>query len=457
MKNDFSQGAVWKNILAQSVPLLFAQLVQLLYNVVDRIYIGHLPEIGNMALTGIGLAFPLTSLIAAFTNLFGQGGTPLFSIARGARDQKKAEHILGQSFMLLTVSSFIICALCLIFRKPVLYLFGASDGSYVFADRYLKIYLLGTIFSMLSTGLNGFINAQGFPRTGMLTIFIGAAMNLVLDPLFIFVFGLGIEGAALATVISQAASAVWAVSFFFGKRTLYHIKKQNLIPNAATIGKITSLGLSGFIVQGTNCMVQAVCTATLHEFGGDLYVGIMTVINSVRDIFTLPIQSLTGGSQPVISYNYGAKKYTRVRKGIFFMACVGVIYTVAAWILVLTLPHVIVSIFTSDKEMIDAASHALGIYFFGFCFMALQFTGQSSFTALGCTKRAIFFSLLRKAIIVVPLTIILPRLGMGEDGVFTAEPVSNVVGGLACFLTMWFSLYRRLPKTDADVEKNDVS
>ena len=268
MKNDFSQGAVWKNILAQSVPLLFAQLVQLLYNVVDRIYIGHLPEIGNMALTGIGLAFPLTSLIAAFTNLFGQGGTPLFSIARGARDQKKAEHILGQSFMLLTVSSFIICAFCMIFRKPVLYLFGASDGSYVFADRYLKIYLLGTTFSMLSTGLNGFINAQGFPRTGMLTIFIGAAMNLVLDPLFIFVFGLGIEGAALATVISQAASAIWAVSFFFGKRTLYHIKKQNLIPNAATIGKITSLGLSGFIVQGTNCMVQAVCTATLHEFGG---------------------------------------------------------------------------------------------------------------------------------------------------------------------------------------------
>ena len=448
MKNDFSQGAVWKNIVAQSVPLLFAQLVQLLYNVVDRIYIGHLPDIGSIALTGIGLAFPLTSLVAAFTNLFGQGGTPLFSIARGAKNEKKAEHILGQSFMLLTVSSVLICALCLIFRKPVLYLFGASDTSYFYADSYLKIYLLGTTFSMLSTGLNGFINAQGFPRTGMLTIFIGAAMNLILDPIFIFVFGLGIEGAALATVISQAVSAAWAVSFFFGKKTLYHIRKSNLIPDGATIGRITSLGLSGFIVQGTNCMVQVACTSTLREFGGDLYVGIMTVLNSVRDIFTLPIQSLTGGSQPVISYNYGAKKFTRVRRGIFFMACVGIIYTVAAWLLVLAFPHVIVSVFTSDKEMIEAASHALGIYFFGFCFMALQFTGQSSFTALGCTKRAIFFSLLRKAIIVVPLTLILPRIGMGADGVFTAEPISNVLGGLACFVTMYFSLYRRLPKED---------
>lgn len=448
MKNDFSQGAVWKNILAQSVPLLFAQLIQLLYNVVDRIYIGHLPDIGDMALTGIGLAFPLTTFIAAFTNLFGQGGTPLFSIARGAGEEKRAEKILGQSFMLLTVSSVIICVMCLIFRKPVLYLFGASDESYVYADAYLKIYLLGTTFSMLSTGLNGFINAQGFPKTGMLTIFIGAAMNLVLDPIFIFALDMGIEGAALATVISQAVSAVWAVSFFFGKRTLFSIRKASLIPDLKLIKSITALGLSGFIVQGTNCMVQAVCTRTLREFGGDMYVGVMTVINSVRDIFTLPIQSLTGGSQPVIGYNYGARKYARVRRGIKFMALVGIAYTMVAWIAVLAFPHAIVSIFTSDEELIELGAHALGIYFFGFCFMALQFTGQSSFTALRCTKRAIFFSLLRKAIIVVPLTIMLPRLGMGADGVFTAEPVSNVVGGLACFITMLLTLYRKLPKDD---------
>ncbi len=450
MKNDFSKGAVWKNILSQSVPLLFAQLIQLLYNVVDRIYIGHLEGIGDMALTGIGLAFPLTTFIAAFTNLFGQGGTPLFSIARGAGEEKRAEKILGQSFMLLTVSSVIIMVLCMIFRKPVLYLFGASDQSYVYADAYLKIYLLGTTFSMLSTGLNGFINAQGFPRTGMVTIFIGAAMNLILDPIFIFVFGMGVEGAALATVISQAVSAVWAVSFFFGRKTLYRIRKSTLLPDLRLIKSITALGLAGFIVQATNCMVQAVCTRTLREFGGDLYVGVMTVINSVRDIFTLPIQSLTGGSQPVIGYNYGARKYARVRQGIRFMALVGIAYTLVAWVIVLMFPHFIVSIFTSDEKLIELGSHALGIYFFGFCFMALQFTGQSSFTALRCTKRSIFFSLLRKAIIVVPLTILLPRFGMGADGVFAAEPISNVVGGLACFLTMLLTLYRKLPKNDEE-------
>lgn len=448
MNSDFSQGSVRKNIISQAVPLLFAQMVQLLYNIVDRIYIGHLPDIGNMALTGIGLAFPLTSLVAAFTNLFGQGGTPLFSIARGARDDKKAEHILSQCFMLLLASSVVISAGCLIFRKPVLYLFGASDASYVYADEYLRIYLLGTPFSMLATGLNGFINAEGRPRTGMLTVFIGAALNLVLDPIFIFAFKMGIAGAAVATVISQAVSAAWAVSFFFGKKTLYRFRRELMLPNAELIGKITSLGLSGFIVQATNCTVQAVCTHTLKEFGGDLYVGVMTVLNSVRDIFTLPIQSLTGGSQPVIGFNYGARKYTRVRQGIRFMALVGICYTVVAWIVVLAFPHVIVSIFTPDSEMIEAASKALGIYFFGFCFMALQFTGQSSFTALGCTKRAIFFSLLRKAIIVVPLTILLPRLGFGADGVFMAEPVSNLLGGAACFLTMWCTLYRKLPKKD---------
>lgn len=453
MKNDFSKGSVQKNIIAQSVPLLFAQLVQLLYNVVDRIYIGHLPDIGNMALTGIGLAFPLTSLIAAFTNLFGIGGVPLFSIARGAHKHGRAEHILTQSFMLLTVSSVFIGALCFIFREPVLYLFGASDQSYAYADSYLKIYLIGTTFSMLSTGLNGFINAEGFPKIGMLTIFIGAALNLLLDPLFIFVFGMGIEGAAIATVISQAVSAAWVVCFFFGKKTLCRIRRKYLPPDITLIKKITALGLSGFIMQGTNCLVQGVCTHTLKEYGSDLYVGVMTVLNSVRDIFTLPIHSLSNGAQPVLGFNYGAGRYDRVRKGILFMSVVGVIYTVIAWIVVLLLPHAIVSIFTSDSEMLEAGAKALGLYFFGFCFMALQFAGQSAFTALGCTKRAIFFSLLRKAVIVVPLTMLLPMAGLGADGVFIAEPISNLLGGAACFITMWFSLYRRLPVENKPVEE----
>lgn len=418
---DFSKGKIWSNIMVQAVPLILAQLVQLLYNVVDRIYIGHLPGADSLALTGVGLAFPLTTLIAAFTNLFGMGGAPLFSIERGAGNDEKAERILGNTFSMLFASSFIIFILCYVFRKPVLYLFGASDASYVYADEYLKIYLLGTTFTMLATGLNGFINAQGFPRTGMMTTLIGAVLNLLLDPLFIFVLHMGVGGAALATIISQGVSAAWVLRFLISRR-----------------------GRAAYIMQGTNCLVQVVCNATLKVFGGDLYVGIMTVINSVREIMSLPVSGLTSGSQPVLGYNYGAKKYDRVRSGIKFTSAIGIGYTALAWIIVLLIPQQLMGIFTDDSQTIIYGAEALKTYFFGFVFMSFMFTGQSTFTALGYSKHAIFFSLLRKVIIVTPLAIILPRIGFGVMGVFLSEPVSNVIGGLASFLTMYFTVYRKL-------------
>ena len=337
---DFSKGKVWSNIMAQAVPLILAQLVQLLYNVVDRIYIGHLPGADSLALTGIGLVFPLTTLVAAFTNLFGMGGAPLFSIERGAGNDERAEKILGNTFTMLFASSFVIFALCYIFRKPVLYLFGASDASYVYADEYLKIYLFGTTFTMLSTGLNGFINAQGFPKIGMMTTLIGALLNLILDPLFIFVSDMGVAGAALATIISQAVSAVWVMHFLLSRKgkAAYHIKLSCMKPEWKLVGDITTLGMAGFIMQATNCMVQVVCNATLKVFGGDLYVGIMTVINSVREIMSLPVSGLTSGSQPVLGYNYGAGKYDRVKSGIRFTAAIGIAYTALAWIIVLIIP-----------------------------------------------------------------------------------------------------------------------
>jgi putative MATE family efflux protein len=448
LANDFSKGKVWKNIIMQALPLMMAQLVQIFYNVVDRIYIGHLPGTGSVALTGIGLAFPITTLIAAFTSLFGTGGTPLFSIARGAKEEEKAEKILGHVVSLLIVSSVVIFVLCYMFRRPILYLFGASDESYVYADTYLRIYLLGTCFSMFSTGLNGFINAQGYPRTGMCTIVIGALLNLLLDPVFIFVFNMGVAGAAIATVISQFVSAVWVLCFFLGKKTLYRIKIKNMKIEFKLLKEIVGLGMAGFIMQGTNCLVQIVCNMTLRVYGGDLYVGIMTVINSVREILSLPANSIANGAQPVLGYNYGAKKYKRVRQGIRFTAAIGITYTAAAWFFVIVSPHFLMSIFTTDSEMINAGAEALKIYFYGFFFMAFQFAGQSSFTALGCAKRAIFFSLLRKAFIVVPLTLILPAAGFGVNGVFLAEPISNAIGGIASFTTMWLTLYRRLPKED---------
>ena len=444
MTNDFSKGKVWQNIIYQALPLMLAQLVQLLYNVVDRVYIGHLPGADSLALTGIGLVFPLTTLIAAFTNLFGTGGTPLFSIARGAKAEERAEKILGNTFSLLLCTSLILFLLCYTFRRPVLYLFGASDDSYVYADAYLRIYLFGTAFSMLATGLNGFINAQGFPRTGMLTTLIGAVLNLILDPVFIFGLSMGVSGAALATVLSQMVSCIWVLRFLMGKKALLTIKRKNLKVDWCLTREITALGMAGFIMQGTNCLVQVVCNATLKQFGGDLYVGIMTVINSVREILSLPVNGLSSGSQPVLGYNYGAKSYDRVKQGIRFTAILGICYTTAAWLIVLLSPHFILSVFTEDTAMLMAGERALQLYFFGFFFMAFQFTGQSAFTALGYSKQAIFFSLFRKAVIVTPLTLLLPRLGFGVDGVFLAEPISNAIGGIACFVTMYFVLYRKL-------------
>ena len=444
MSNNFAEGKVWRNIVAQAIPLTLAELVHLLYNIVDRIYIGHMNVADNMALTGVGLTFPIITLIAAFTALFGKGGTPLFSIARGAKEEDKAEKIMGNVFSLLLISSIILLAVCYIFRRPILYLFGASDVSYKYADEYLRIYLLGTPFAMITTGMNGFINAQGFPKMGMLTTVIGAVLNLILDPIFIFVFDMGVGGAALATIISQMISAIWVIQFLTGKKALLTLKRKNLKIDFGLTRKIAGLGSSGCIVQATNSLVQIVCNVTLQSFGGDLYVGIMTVLNSVREILSLPVSGITSGAQPVLGYNYGAKQNERVKEGIRFTSIIGTVYTLIAWIFIMVMPVMLFKIFTSDHAIIEKGPEALGLYFFGFFFMSFQFAGQTVFQALGYAKRAVFFSLLRKVVIVVPLTILLPMMGFGVNGVFLAEPISNAIGGLACFVTMWVTVYKKL-------------
>ena len=444
ISSDFSKGKVWKNIISQAIPLTIAELVHLLYNIVDRIYIGHLDVANNMALTGIGLTFPIVTLIAAFTALFGKGGTPLFSIARGAKEEAKAEKIMGNVFSLLILSSIILLGVCYVFRKPILYLFGASDTSYLYADEYLKIYLIGTPFAMLATGMNGFVSAQGFPKIGMLTTIIGAVLNLILDPIFIFVLDMGVSGAALATVISQMMSAIWIICFLTGKRALLNLKYKNLKIDFRLTRKIMGLGSSGCIVQATNSLVQIVCNVTLQNSGGDLYVGIMTVLNSVREILSLPVSGITSGAQPVLGYNYGAKQNQRVKEGIRFTAIIGTIYTILAWIVIMVIPKILFRVFTNDYAIIEKGPEALGLYFFGFFFMSFQFAGQTVFQALGYAKRAVFFSLLRKVVIVVPLTLLLPMIGFGVNGVFLAEPISNAIGGLACFITMWFTVYKKL-------------
>lgn len=447
-KADFSKGPVWKCIVAQAIPLTIAQLVQLLYNVVDRIYIGRLGD--GLALTGVGVTFPIVTLIIAFAALFGVGGVPLFSIERGAKNDEKAGLIMGNSLALLLISSVVLTAIGYLFGKPILFAFGASKDSYVYASQYLNVYLIGTIFGMISTGMNGYISAQGFPKIGMFSIIIGAVVNIVLDPIFIFLFDMGVSGVALATIISQMLSALWVLWFLCGKKAEVSLKIQNLVLRGGIVKDIFKLGTSNFIMQGTNCLVQIVCNKTLQICGGDFYVGIMTVVNSVREIFALPVRGIVTGAQPVISYNYGAKEYKRVKQGIRFNTWLGTIYTAIAWIFVVVIPKFWFGIFSDNTRMINVGEGMLRIYFFGFVFMALQFAGQSTFQALGDAKHSIFFSTLRKVIIVVPLTVILPWIGFGVEGVFMAEPISNVLGGLACYITMKITVYRRLTKEEKE-------
>lgn len=441
-KVDFSKGPVWKCVVAQAIPLTVAQLVQLLYNIVDRIYLGHMGDGNSLALTGVGLTFPIVTLVMAFAGLFGIGGVPLFSMARGSGDTEKAGKIMGNSFCLLLITSMILTVVGYAFSGPILFAFGASEESFIYANEYLRIYLLGTVFSMMTTGMNGYINAQGFPRIGMLSTVLGAVTNIVLDPVFIFGLNMGVSGAALATIISQAVSAVWVLLFLFGKKAVIPLHRENIQIDKRLTGETMKLGTSNFIMSGTNCLVQVVCNSTLQTFGGDIYVGIMTVANSVREIFGLPVSGIVNGAQPVISFNYGAKAYKRVKQGINFNTIVGSAYTMIAWIVVVLFPKIWFDIFSDDATLATEGVDMLKIYFFGFVFMAFQFSGQSTFQALGDAKHAIFFSLLRKAFIVVPLTLFLPRVGVGVAGVFLAEPISNVLGGLACFITMRLTVYR---------------
>lgn len=443
-KTDFSKGSVKKLIISQAVPLTLAQAVQLLYNIVDRIYIGHLEGVGDLALTGLGITFPVIVIIAAFTNLYGSGGATLFSIARGRGDEEEAERIIGNVFALLFGTSLVLMAGCYLFRRPILFLFGASEASFFYADQYLRIYLLGTVFSMLSTGLNSYINAQGFPKTGMMTTVLGALINIILDPVFIFGLNMGVSGAALATILSQGISAAWVLRFLTGKKAILKLRRSKIRIGLPRTKKILSLGLPGFVMQGTNSLVSIVCNNQLQTYGGDLYVGIMTVLNSVREMVSLPVSGISQGAQPVLGFNYGARENERVKEAIRFTAILGTLYTLAAWCVVMLIPKQLIGIFSSETETIVTGAKMLNIYFFGFVFMAFQFAGQTTFQALGKAKQAIFFSLLRKAIIVVPLTLLLPAIGFGVEGVFLAEPISNAIGGLAAFTAMWITVYRKL-------------
>ena len=435
-QTDFSKGNVYRNILEVAIPMTLAQLLNLLYNVVDRMYIGRIPDAGALALTGVGICFPIIAMVSAFTHLFGNGGSPLCSMARGRGDLEEAEKLMGNTFSMLLLSGAAVMVIGYLFYKPILYAFGASDITFGYAADYIRIYLLGTPFVMISVGMNPFINSQGFGNVGMLTVLLGAVMNIALDPLFIFAFDMGVAGAAWATVLSQMTAALWVLRFLTGKQAVLKLTRRSLVIGWRRVGKISALGFPNFVMGFTNSLVQVTCNSTLQSYGGDIYVGVMTVLTSTREVISMPVSGLTSGAAPVMSFNYGEGTYDRVKKAIKFITVVSIVYMLIAWGIVSLIPEFFIRIFNSDPEMIAKGVPSMHIYYFGFCFMGLQMAGQNVFVALGKAKKATFFSLLRKAFIVVPLTLLLPRLGLGVDGVFWAEPISNVIGGCACFFTM---------------------
>ena len=448
---DFENGTVTQNILGAALPMLVAQILNLLYNIVDRVYIARIPNVGTAALGAVGLCFPLIIIITAFANLFGSGGAPLFSIFRGQKDPQKATRIMNTSFSMVVSSGVVLMIIGLLFAKPLLMLFGSSGSALTFALPYMMIYLIGTLPSMVAVGMNPFINAQGYSIIGMLSVTIGAIANLILDPLFIFGFGLGVEGAAVATVISQCLSAGF-VLFFLTKKSELKVRflRKNEFAQCISYAKnIISLGTAGFIMQLTNSLVTICCNNVLSVTGGDIYISVMTIISSVRQLVETPIYAINEGASPIISYNYGARRPRRVKKAGIVMGLLIFCYTAIMWSLILVAPGMLIRVFSSDNALIRDSIPMLKLYFAAFIFMDLQYIGQTIFKSLNKKKQAIFFSLLRKVFIVVPLTYLLPyTFQMGTAGVFIAEPVSNVIGGAICFITMLYTVLPELKRME---------
>ena len=448
---DFENGTVTGNIIGAALPMLVAQILNLLYNIVDRIYIARIPEVGTAALGAVGLCFPLIAIISAFANLFGSGGAPLFSIFRGKKEEQQAIHIMNTSFSMLCFSAVILMVIGLTFAHPLLTLFGASKAALTYAVPYMMIYLIGTLPSMIAIGMNPFINAQGYSVIGMSSVAIGAVANLLLDPLFIFALGFGVCGAAIATVISQCLSAVFVLIFLTKKAELKvrFLRRNELSQSLDYAKNIISLGTAGFIMQLTNSLVTICCNNVLSVTGGDIYISVMTIVSSVRQLVETPIYAINEGTSPILSYNYGAGRPSRVRKAGIVMGIMIFGYTAVMWSLIILAPGALIQVFSSDATLIQDSIPALKQYFAAFIFMDLQYIGQTVFKSLNKKKQAIFFSLLRKVFIVVPLTYLMPyAMHMGTDGVFLAEPMSNIIGGSLCFITMLCTVLPELKRME---------
>ena len=421
-------------MVSMAVPSIIAQIINILYNIVDRIYIGHIPGVGAAALTGVGITFPIITLISAFSAFVGMGGAPLAAIWMGKGDRKHAEKILGSGACLLVIFTIVLMAVFYLFQKPFLYMFGASDATIGYSLDYMSIYLLGTLFVELALGLNPFIISQGRSRIAMISIVIGAVVNIALDPLFIFVFGWGVKGAEIATVLSQAVSAAWNVNFLMGKKSSLRLSFCNIRPDFRIMGQICSLGISPFIMRATESLISIVLNRGLQMYGGDLYVGSLTIMQSVLQLFSAPLTGFTQGVQPIISYNYGAGKFDRVKKLYRSMIAVSFTISFVANMTAMCFPALYASLFTNDEELIGLVSRVMPVFLFGMLFFGLQNGIQPTFLALGQAKISLFIAMFRKVILLVPLALVLPRF-FGVMGIYYAEPVSDIISAAtACIL-----------------------
>ena len=413
-------------MVSLAIPSVIAQLINVLYNIVDRMYIGHIPDIGPVALTGVGVTMPVIMLISAFSAFIGAGGAPLAASALGKGDRDRAEKILGNGVSILLIFSTVLILFFMIFKQPLLYMFGASEQTIIYAQRYITIYLAGTVFVQLALGLNMFISSQGQAKTAMLSVLIGAVINIVLDPIFIFGLKMDVRGAALATVISQAVSAVWVVRFLVSEKSVIRIRKKNFALDFRILAGVMALGVSPFIMQATESAISIVLNRGLSIYGGDLYVGSMTILQSVMQLAVIPVQGFTQGVQPIISYNFGAGKFDRVRKTYRLTIMTTVMISVVYCLLTVNFPTVFAGLFTSDKELLALVGKVMPIFMAGIWIFGIQMGCQTTFMGLGQAKISLFLALLRKVILLIPLALILPRY-FGVMGIYYSEPISDTI------------------------------
>lgn len=427
-KTDLGSGNVRSLLLKLAIPAVVAQVINLLYNIVDRIYIGHIPEIGTNALTGVGLCLPILMLVNAFATLAGGGGAPRAAIAMGQGKKEDAENILGNCFSTLIIIAIILTVILSLTAEPLLWLFGASENTIPYAMDYMRIYLLGSIFVLIVMGMNPFLTTQGFAKFAMITTVIGAVINIVLDPLFIFGLNMGVSGAALATIISQCVSAIWVLRFLTGKQTILKLQVKNLKLKASVILPCLALGISGFIMLSTESLLSISFNSSLSKFGGDLAVGSMTIISSVSQLITLPLSGICQGAQPIVSYNFGAGNKERVLSVFKYTLLICASYTTLGWILTMTVPQVFAGIFSSDAALIENAAWCMRIYMAGIFAFGFQISCQQTFVALGQAKTSLLLACLRKLVLLIPLIFILPIFFENKVfAVFLAEPVSDIV------------------------------